>query len=81
VYLITVLGELPDRAAALAEVRRVLRPGGRLSVSEQLPDPDYITPRALRSELSTAGFIEDSTRGLVVYTSTWRTPSGDELLG
>jgi ubiquinone/menaquinone biosynthesis C-methylase UbiE len=81
VFLITVLGELPDRSAALGEIRRVLRPGGRLSVSEQLPDPDYLTPRVLRSELSAAGFIEESTRGLVVYTSTWRTASNDEPAG
>ncbi len=72
IYLVAVLGELPDRAAALLEFRRVLRPGGRLSVSEQLPDPDYITRRALRRELSAAGFIEERTRGALMYTSTWR---------
>lgn len=75
VFLITVLGEIPDRPAALAEIRRVLRSGGRLSVSEQLPDPDFIAPRALRRLLSAAGFIEEATRGFVVYTSTWRTAS------
>ncbi len=80
-FLITVLGELPNRSTALAEIRRVLRPGGRLSVSEQLPDPDYIKPRVLRSELSTAGFIEESTRGLIVYTSNWRSASDDERPG
>jgi len=72
VFLITVLGEIPDRSAALAEIRRVLRSGGRLSVSEQLPDPDFITQRTLRRLLSAAGFIEETTRGFVVYTSTWR---------
>jgi len=74
VLLITVLGELPNRPMALAEIRRVLRPGGRLSVSEQLPDPDYLTRRTLRRELSSAGFTEESTRGLVVYASTWSSP-------
>lgn len=75
VFLITVLGELPDRAAGLAEIRRVLRPGGSLSVSEQFPDPDFVTRGTLRRELGAAGFVEGSTRGLLWYTSTWRLPA------
>jgi ubiquinone/menaquinone biosynthesis C-methylase UbiE len=73
VFLVTVLGELPDRPTALAEIRRVLRPGGHLSVSEQLPDPDFLTPGTLRRELRVAGFVEERTRGWLCYTSTWRT--------
>ena len=71
VFLVAVLGEIPNRREALAEIRRVLRSGGRLSVSEQLPDPDFITPRALRCELRAAGFVEQITRGRFWYTSTW----------
>jgi len=41
VYLITVLPEIPDQERALAEIHRVLKPGGILAVSEFLPDPDY----------------------------------------
>ena len=70
-YLITVLGEVPDRATAIAEIKRVLRPGGRVSVSEQFPDPDFVTRRVLRRELQAAGFAEGSTKGRLVYTSTW----------
>jgi ubiquinone/menaquinone biosynthesis C-methylase UbiE len=71
VFLITVLGEIPDRAGALGEMGRVLRPGGRLSVGEQFPDPDFVTRSALRRELTGAGFVEEKTAGWLVYTSTW----------
>jgi ubiquinone/menaquinone biosynthesis C-methylase UbiE len=61
VFLITVLGEISDRAKALGELRRVLRPRGRLSVCEQFPDSDFVTGRALRIELAAAGFVEERT--------------------
>ena len=38
-FLSHVLGEIPDRAGALAEYARVLRPGGTLAITEGLPDP------------------------------------------
>ena len=34
VYLVTALGEIPDRPTVLREIRRVLKPGGRLIVGE-----------------------------------------------
>jgi len=41
VYMVTVLMEIPDRGKALREIRRVLKAGGTLAVTEFLPDPDY----------------------------------------
>ncbi|MBI2423450.1 MAG: class I SAM-dependent methyltransferase [Candidatus Hydrogenedentes bacterium] len=43
--LVTVLGEIPDRAAALRGIHTALRPGGRLCIAEILLDPHY-QPRA-----------------------------------
>jgi SAM-dependent methyltransferase len=40
-YLVTVLGEIPDPAAAVRELRRVLKPTGRLVVGEFL-DRHYV---------------------------------------
>lgn len=71
VLLVTVLGEIPQRALALAGINRALRPGGLLCVSEQFPDPDFVTIRTLRRELSQAGFVEKETRGALFYTSVW----------
>jgi ubiquinone/menaquinone biosynthesis C-methylase UbiE len=43
VLAVTVLGEVPSARRTIAEVRRVLRPGGVLSVSEHWPDPDFLS--------------------------------------
>ncbi len=80
VLLVTVLGEIPDRSQALREIRRALRPGGRLSVSEQLPDPDFVTPSTLRRQLHASGFVEEVTRRhfLLAYTSVWRADKSEQ---
>ena len=44
VVLTAVLGEIPDQAAALGEIARVLRPGGRLVVGELFGDPHFTSP-------------------------------------
>ena len=55
VVLTTVLGEIPDREAAIAEIARVLRPGGRLVVGELFGDPHFTTPRELERLAGGAG--------------------------
>ena len=41
VYMVAVLGEIPDKQRALGEFKRVLKDDGYLAIGEFLPDPDY----------------------------------------
>ena len=54
-YLVTVIGEIPDPAAALRELRRVVRAGGRVVFGETLIDPDYPRLRWLTARAREAG--------------------------
>jgi ubiquinone/menaquinone biosynthesis C-methylase UbiE len=63
VVLITVLGEIPEQDAALGEIARVLRPGGRLVVGEVIGDPHYTSVRALRERGEAAGLRFEQRAG------------------
>ena len=57
VILTAVLGEIPERAAALQEIRRVLKPNGRLIVGELFGDPHF-TSRGGLERLGAAASLE-----------------------
>jgi len=56
--LVTVLGEIPDRAAALAELRGALKPGGILAIVEVVFDPHFQSRKAVTGLAVAAGLRE-----------------------
>ncbi len=61
--LATVLGEIPQREAALAELFRALKPRGRLAVTEIIFDPHFQSRRAVTRLATAAGFREAACFG------------------
>jgi len=73
--LVTVLPEIPDRGRALREIKRVLKPGGILAVTEFLPDPDYPLRTTTIKLCEHEGFFWDDNLGnLWNYTVRFRKP-------
>ena len=69
IYLIAVIGEIPQPERALREFHRVLAPTGTLAFSELLPDPDYPRPRTLIRRAAAAGFkLQRRVGSLLFYT-------------
>jgi ubiquinone/menaquinone biosynthesis C-methylase UbiE len=56
VYMIAVIGEIPDPVKAMVEFYRVLSPTGTLVFSEILLDPDYPRAQTLARLATSAGF-------------------------
>lgn len=67
--LVTVLGEIPNRLAALLEIFRSMKPGGFLSVTEIVFDPHYQRRATTESLAREAGFVPTLFVGsAVAYT-------------
>lgn len=62
-FLVTTLGEIPDPAAAIAELARVIRPGGRLVVGELMGDPHWVSPRSIEAHAGAAGLTVERRIG------------------
>ncbi len=58
VYLAMVLGEIPQREPALTECFRVLRSGGRLSITEMAADPHFQSRATVTRLVTAAGFTQ-----------------------
>jgi ubiquinone/menaquinone biosynthesis C-methylase UbiE len=61
--LVTVLGEVPDREAALAEIFDALKPGGILSVTELIFDPHFQSRPTVERLAQSVGFRERTFHG------------------
>jgi len=53
---------MPDRAAALARSRSVLKPGGLLSITEIRPDPHFLPLATVQARTEAASFRLDNVR-------------------
>jgi ubiquinone/menaquinone biosynthesis C-methylase UbiE len=72
-FLVTVLPEIPDRQWALAELHRVLKPDGVLSITEEFLDPDYPLARTTIRWAEKAGFeLAERHGNWWVYTLNFR---------
>jgi len=63
VYMVTVLPEIPERERTLTEIKRVLKTGGILAVTEFFPDPDYPFSKTTARQGEKAGFKVDEILG------------------
>ena len=75
-FLVTVLGEIVDQAAALREIHGALRRGGLLSITEVLPDPHFQPRRRVRRLAEAAGFrFSEAVGPWYAFTMNFSKPS------
>ena len=73
--LVTVLGEIPDRKAVLAEIFDSLKPDGILSVTEVIADPHFQRRESVTSAAKSVGFVEGAFFGnRIAYTINFEKP-------
>jgi ubiquinone/menaquinone biosynthesis C-methylase UbiE len=65
-FLVTVLGEIADQDAALSELARVLKAGGRLVVGELFGDPHWVSPASLRQRAEAASLTFNHRSGTLL---------------
>jgi ubiquinone/menaquinone biosynthesis C-methylase UbiE len=56
VFLVTVLGEVPEPRTCLQAIQPVLRPGGLLSITEMQGDPDALSQAEVQQLARQCGF-------------------------
>ena len=71
--LVTVLGGIPDRVAALRDIQAALRPNGLLSITEVFPDPHYQARSKVLALAEQAGLeFEEAFGNRVAFTLNFR---------
>jgi ubiquinone/menaquinone biosynthesis C-methylase UbiE len=66
VYMVSVFQEIPDKNKTLMEIKRVLKPGGILSISEFFIDPDYPLRSTTIKQGKQAGFDKE-----IIFGNFW----------
>lgn len=69
-FLISTLGEIPDKPAALNELRRVLKPGARLGITEEVLNPAYMWTGSTQRYTEEAGFQRLASNGFLPCNHT-----------
>jgi len=62
-FLVTTLGEIPDQAAAVHELARVVRPGGRIVIGELMGDPHWVSPKSIQAHADAANLTVERRLG------------------